>query len=231
MGRKGKSLYIIMMLLVIFIGCGNNVEEISTEVTDETMVEMQTESETVIQYEEETEGVVEVEEITESTEIKENITSENNTDLQDEEIEELQNNSSSSGLTWYDEEGFYYCMTSSRDWYDDAGVHTYYTGYVLAPNTKFKILVEDYALEHEVTELKKKLANAGYDNIVRDDSTGDYCILIQNADEQGVFDVYVEQLIALAQSQQMAITGIGGGYINILDTNGNHVYLISTSSY
>lgn len=139
----------------------------------------------------------------------------------------VEDTSSNSGLKWYDAEGFYYCMSSSRDWFDEKGEkHTYYTGYVLAPNTGFKIIVDDYSLEHEASEKIRRLANAGYYNIIEDtcDYNGcniSYTMLIPGEDDSGkCFELLIEHTVSQGVEWQQG----SGGYINIYDTDGKHAY-------
>lgn len=223
---KRKLLFIIGCSILLLFGCGNNASEenntteevLNTEYIQESEIETQIETET----ETESETLADVEETLESTEVEESEPTETDTESTSSQ------SSSSSGNTWYDDEGFYYCITSSRDLYDYDGVkHTYYTGYAIAPNTGFKILIEDDYIEREVRPIIKQLANAGYDVPMYDAESGNYYIIMADGESDEAFERYADYMDAYAEQFGGYTESIGGGYCNIMDTNGNYAYLIS----
>lgn len=128
----------------------------------------------------------------------------------------------SNGNTWYDEEGFYYCITDTWSTPNE----TFYWGYIISPVTGFKIILEDIQLEIGSNRLRKELANAGYYvPICIDDGNGyyHYCMLIENPDESWE---YSEQLREYALSQGGEWRQGGGNWSDIKDTNGNTAYLL-----
>ena len=223
---KQKLVLIMLSSILMLCACGNSTSEenntteevLNTEYIQESEIETQIETET----ETESETLADVEETLESTEVEESEPTETDTESTSSQA------SSSSGNTWYDDEGFYYCITSTWDWYDEAGVkQTYYTGYAIAPNTGFKILIEDNFIEREVRPIIKLLANAGYDVPMYDAESGNYYIIMADGESDEAFERYADYMDAYAEQLGGHTESIGGGYCNIMDTNGNYAYLIS----
>lgn len=136
-------------------------------------------------------------------------------------------------LTWYDEDGFYYNMTSSRTFYADwAGkMVTWYTGYVVAPNTGFRIIVDDEYLFVAVTEKGKAVANAGYYTPVKvpiDDGgnveKAEFCMLIENPEEVDKWTQWLQEYI---REMDWIPSNTPREWAEIEDSNGNKAYTIS----
>lgn len=135
--------------------------------------------------------------------------------------------------TWFDEDGFHYTITSSRTFYADwAGkMVTWYTGYAVAPNTGFSIIIDDEPVTIAVNEKSKAVANAGYyepvkisidygDNIER----AEFCMLIENPEDEVKWFQWLEEYI---QAMNWLPGSRGIDWAEIEDNNGNKVYTIS----
>ena len=137
------------------------------------------------------------------------------------------------GSTWFDEDGFHYTITSSRTFYGDwAGkMVTWYTGYVVAPNTGFRIIIDDEPVGVAITEKSKAVANVGYytpvkisqdygDNIER----AEFCMLIENPEDEAKWLQWLEEYI---QAMNWLPGSRGVRWTDIEDSNGNKAYSIS----
>lgn len=229
MMKNYRLIILFVFVLNLVIGCGKNDEtnhDLETEQTTEVVTEIDVDTELNVESETETENSNNEKE-TESTTNSENF----------KEETETTTNQSNSDMVWYDEQGFYYCMSNKRI---GSNGELYYTGYIVAPATGFRIEINDYLLEIEGNDFRKNLANAGYYNYVWDPRDGgttyNYSLAMLVEYESNMsyekWDNYYNQFVAYAQEHGATQTyNMSGNGSNIYDSNGNMVYVIQLDVY